>query len=109
MHRIEELSDRPEGFVPQNSIPFKRLVPLDEIIALTLGKGVNTKAVKGLYENLVKEGGTEFNILMELSKEDLSQIAPLNAAEGIINVREGLVRVLPGYDGKYGEIRIDGD
>ena len=109
MHRIEELSDRPEGFVPQDFIPFKRLIPLDEIIALTLGKGVNTKAVKDLYELLIKEGETEFNILMELSKEELCRIAPLKVAEGIISVREGRARVLPGYDGRYGEIRIDED
>jgi uncharacterized protein (TIGR00375 family) len=37
MHRVEELSDRPEGFIPKNAIPSIHLIPLEEIIAEGLG------------------------------------------------------------------------
>ena len=31
-HRIEELSDREEGYRPENAKPFESLVPLPEVI-----------------------------------------------------------------------------
>ncbi|WP_205006657.1 hypothetical protein, partial [Escherichia coli] len=33
LNRVEQLADRPEGFEPENAIPFKSLIPLEEIIA----------------------------------------------------------------------------
>jgi uncharacterized protein (TIGR00375 family) len=39
MHRVEALADRPAGTMPPRAIPFKRLVPLEEIIAAAVGKG----------------------------------------------------------------------
>jgi len=37
MNRVCQLADRPEGFVPQDAIPYKSLVPLSEIIAEAKG------------------------------------------------------------------------
>jgi uncharacterized protein (TIGR00375 family) len=37
LNRVEKLADRPEGFKPENAIPFKSLIPLEEIIADALG------------------------------------------------------------------------
>ena len=60
MHRVEELSDRPEGFIPKNAIPSIHLIPLEEIIAEALGFRVGTKAVEAEYERLMERGGSEF-------------------------------------------------
>jgi uncharacterized protein (TIGR00375 family) len=43
MHRVEELADRPEGFIPRNAIPSIHLIPLEEIIAAALGVGWGPK------------------------------------------------------------------
>jgi uncharacterized protein (TIGR00375 family) len=108
MNRVDALADRPEGFKPDNAIPFKNLIPLDEIIAETKGVKKGSTAVEKDYMSLVTQFGTEFNILIKLSKEDLlSKLSP-RIAEGIIRVRDGKVEIKAGYDGEYGIISIFG-
>ena len=65
LNRVEELADRPEGFVPKNAIPFKNLIPLQEIIADSIRTSVASKEVLRLYNNLIVNLGTEFDILLE--------------------------------------------
>lgn len=106
MHRVEELADRPPGFVPQGAIPTKHLVPLDEIIAAALGCGVETTAVKKEYDRLISIAGTEFNLLLYFGEKELARFTPAKILNGIINVRQGKVEVLPGFDGVYGKVKI---
>jgi uncharacterized protein (TIGR00375 family) len=106
MNRVSELADRPEGFVPENSIPYKRMIPLAEIIADTIGVGEASKAVKAEYQAIVPRLGTELEVLMELSEDKLLKELPIKIAKAIINVRNGNVNILPGYDGEYGTIEI---
>ena len=106
LHRGEELADRAEGFQLESGSPFKRLVPLDQIIADARGVGVGSKAVEQEYMDLVQRVGTEFEILVDLSEEQLRKSLPPKVAEGILRVRKGQIEILPGYDGEYGEVRI---
>jgi len=106
MHRVESLADRPQGFVPEGAIPGRHLVPLEEILAAALEKGVGTKTVTDLYDTLTHRLGTEFDILLNLSEDELSDCAPSRVIEGIMRVREERVQAIPGYDGVYGEIQI---
>ena len=106
LNRVAELADKPEGFKPPNAIPFKSLVPLAEIIAETLGRGVATKEVIKHYQNLIGKLGPEFNILLNASIKDLKSATLPEIAEGIIKVREGKISIEPGYDGVYGKVRI---
>ena len=106
LNRVEELADRPEGFKPENAIPFKSLIPLEEIIADALGQGVGTIEVEKEYEKLIEKFGNEFNILIDVPRQDLETVTLPEIAEGIIRVREGKVFIEPGYDGVYGKIRI---
>jgi uncharacterized protein (TIGR00375 family) len=106
LNRVEELADRPEGFKPEGVIPFKSLVPLEEIIADVLGQGTGTKQVEKEYNGLVEKLGSEFNVLLDASKEKLASVTLPEIVEGIIKVREGRVIKEPGYDGVYGKIRI---
>lgn len=106
LNRVEELSDKPEGFKPVDALPFKNLVPLEEIIASALGVTTGTKQVETEYKNLIDKFGSEFNVLLETSRSELGLVTLPEVAEGITRIREEKVYVEPGYDGVYGKIRI---
>jgi PHP family Zn ribbon phosphoesterase len=109
MNRVEHLADRPAGFVPPNSIPFKNLIPLDEIIADAKGIGKASQGVEREYRSCIARLGTEFEILNKIPKETLVKNLSGRIAEGILRVREGKVHIQAGYDGEYGKIAIFSD
>jgi uncharacterized protein (TIGR00375 family) len=109
MHRVEELSDRPEGFVPEGAIPCNHLIPLQEVIAEALGQGVETKGVQNEYLRLVSVFGSEFRILLDLPLEEMEKNVPAKVLEGIKRVRDGDLHIVPGHDGVYGQIQIFGE
>ncbi|MFH1582309.1 MAG: endonuclease Q family protein [bacterium] len=106
LNRVEELADREEGFIPPDRIPFKSLVPLNEIIADVIGVGTASKEVGKEYDNLISSIGSEFEVLLESQESVLKSITSPEIAEGIIKVREGKVVKSPGYDGVYGKISV---
>jgi len=106
MNRVDTLADRPEGFVPKGSVPYKRMIPLSEIISDVLGVGDGSKAVEKEYSAIVPRVGTEFEVLTEVRKDELLTKLPKKIAKAIINVRNGNVNILPGFDGEYGKIEI---
>jgi len=106
MHRVDELADRPEGETPAHTIPFRRIVPLEEIIAEALGVGVGTQAVEREYHNLIYHCGTEFNVLLDTPEETLRSATTPKIAEGLLRMRQGRVVVEPGYDGEFGKVRL---
>jgi len=105
--RVEELADRPAGFKPKGTVGFVRLLPLSEIIATVLGvDSPSTQQVWNIYNLLVERFGGEYSVLMDASKEALSKIVDERIAEAIIRIREGQIKVVPGYDGVYGQLVI---
>ncbi|MDO8639447.1 MAG: endonuclease Q family protein [bacterium] len=104
LSRIEILADKPEGFIPANAIPFYSLVPLEEVIADSLGKNTGTKEVVKEYNNLIEKAGSEFDILLNIPREELEKMSLPQIVDGIIKIREGKVFKDPGYDGVYGKI-----
>ncbi|MEA3295682.1 MAG: endonuclease Q family protein [Patescibacteria group bacterium] len=106
MNRVEQISDKPQGFKSKNFVPFKSLIPLREIIAECVGTGVATKRVTEQYNNLIKNFENEFNILLNVSQSDLCSATLSQIAEGIIKARNGDINIEPGYDGVFGKIKI---
>ncbi len=108
LNQIEQMADVPEvrvGDVPGHAVPYKSIIPLREIIADVLQKGVNTKTVTKAYDEIVNVG-TEFYILLHAQREKILAHAPEEIVEGIMRVREGRVHVEPGYDGVFGRINV---
>ncbi len=109
LHRVFDLSDREFGFVPEDAIPAKHLIPLSEIIASVLNAGSLTKKVSGMYMDMIKKGGSEFSILLDIDFSELKNLFGQDIAKAIKKVREGKVHIKPGYDGVYGKIEIPKD
>jgi len=108
LHRVEELADRPEGFIPKDAIPFKTLLPLYEIISFAWGSGeLYSKKVLQEHDKLIEKFGNELNILLNIPKEELLKATNEKIAEAIIKVREGKEKYKPGYDGNYGVVIFD--
>lgn len=106
LHRVEDLADRAEGFVPEGAVPYRNLVPLEEIIAEANGSKPGTVGVREEYFKLCKALGGEFNVLLDAPVEEVFKLSSARIAEGLRRVREGRVSIAPGYDGVFGEISI---
>jgi uncharacterized protein (TIGR00375 family) len=102
--RVEELADRPEGFIPKNAIGYMHLLPLSEIIAAALEvDSPSTQHVWNIYNKLVEKFGDEYTVLIDAPRQALENITDQRIAEAIVRVREGRIKVIPGYDGIYGQ------
>lgn len=109
LQRVEELADRPEGYVPPGAIPFKRLLPLYEVISFSTGVNrLYAKSVLDLQDRLINRFGDELTVLLETKEEELAKFVPPKIARAILASREGRVKVVPGYDGAYGVPVFDG-
>ena len=109
VNRLEKLADRPEGFKPDNAVPFKNLIPFMEIIAEAKSLGKASINVEREYRAYLAKFGTEFNILLKVSKDELLRSLPSKVVDGILRVRSGKVNIKAGFDGEYGTISIFGD
>ncbi|MDI3496271.1 MAG: hypothetical protein PWQ35_292 [Patescibacteria group bacterium] len=107
LNRVEELSDRPPGFKPKTALSFKKLIELDKIIKEVYNiRNRQSLKVQKEYDRLISLFGSELNILLKLDLDELkSEVSPL-ILEGIKKVREGNLEITPGYDGRYGSLKI---
>jgi len=107
--RVEELADRPACYRPENEIGYLHLLPLSEIIAAVLNVTYpSVQKVWEIYNALVARFGDEYSVLIDASFEEMSKIVEPTIAEAIVRVREEKVKVIPGYDGVYGQLVICG-
>ncbi|WP_343208806.1 UvrD-helicase domain-containing protein [Anaerolentibacter hominis] len=106
LHRVEELADRAEGYLPAHRNPFESLVPLPEVIAGSTGRTPASAKVQETYYALLRELGPEFPILRNVPVDEIRRIAGPCVAEGIHRLRRGEVSRVPGYDGEYGTIQL---
>lgn len=113
--RVEELADRPPGFQPRGKPGYIHLLPLQELIALTvLGEDYSTADLQGrqvysLYKAIVDRIGSEFKVLLETPLEKLIESGVDRRLVNLISLqRAGKLRVAPGYDGVYGRVILPG-
>lgn len=105
MSRVEELADRPAASA-EGRIPYRHLIPLEEIIAEALETQPGAAAVRDEYLRLVQRCGSEFAILLDVPLDEVARHTRPRVVEGLRRVREGRVLIRPGYDGVFGEIHI---
>ncbi len=105
-HRVEELADRPEGYVPEGATPFKKLIPLSEIISIIRKKGIATKYVWEEYMKWIQKFNTELNLMIYADEEEIKRFDK-KIGNIIIKLRENKIKVKPGYDGEYGTPILD--
>ena len=117
-YRLEALAAREEAVQAEDGFltdpegkrpPFRRLVPLREVLAEALGRGAGTKGVQSLFSRLVQEVEPELELLQRAPLERIASVAGERVAEGIGRVRRGQMTVQLGYDGVYGKVRIWGE
>lgn len=85
---------------------FVSMVPLNEILAEALGVGTGTQKVYDAYLSLVGNLGSEFSVLMKAGISDIANYSNGRVAEAIAKVRKGELVIEPGYDGKFGIVKI---
>ena len=104
-YRVEELADRSE---PKNPPEFKKLIPLTELISKIYGiKLLGSKKIWEVYNTLIKNFNTEYNILLNVEAEELEKVIHTKLVSLIIKNRNQELNLLAGYDGVYGEIVLD--
>ena len=103
-NRVEEIAAFPHGHKPKNAKPFYRLLPLHEVIALAIGGNLEGKKTWEIYNELIKNFGSELQILLHSSKEALlGKRFDAKLVDLILKNREEKIKVSPGYDGEYGK------
>lgn len=104
--RISEIADYDEPKHPNFRPKYVHLMPLAELIATVLDKGVTTKTVQSRWQKLIDVFGTEIDVLISVSLDEIRKIDSTIA--GIIeSFRKGTIDVVPGGGGQYGKILFD--
>ena len=126
--RVEELAARPssssagaaETLAREDGLaasgkgrpPFRSLVSLDQALSEALRVGVNAKRVRTAYTALVDAFGNELTVLLDAPISDIAialQPHGPRVAEAIQRIRDGDIHIQPGYDGKYGTVKVWAD
>jgi uncharacterized protein (TIGR00375 family) len=103
--RVRELADLETPRHPSHRPPYLHLIPLSEIISLALERGVNTKTVKEVWENLILQFGSEIAVLLDSKPEDIEGLNE-RVVYAISSFKKGRIILEPGGGGKYGTIKL---
>ncbi len=100
--RILMLANTPENIHPKFRPPYLHLIPLAEIIQISLdAKDPNKPEVQSLWKNFVERFGNENNALIDAPINELKEVSEL-VSEKINSFRNKWVFYIPGGGGNYG-------
>jgi uncharacterized protein (TIGR00375 family) len=106
MHRVMELADREDPFYPPNSPSYYSLIPLVEVLSEIFSRGPATKTVFQEYVKLIGMFDSEFNLLLNVSVQEISERYSPILGESINRIRKGKVIRRAGFDGEFGVIKV---
>lgn len=101
--RISEIADYEKTRSPDFRPPYIHLMPLAEIISSIYDKGVTTKTVQGVWQNLIDSFGTEIDVLINAPLEEIGKVDS-KVCNGIKGFRDKSLKIIPGGGGQYGKI-----
>ena len=82
---------------------------LEQIIVEGVSVGHNSKRVQAEYGRLIGEFGSELAVLTETPTSEVATVAGKRIADGLARVRWGEIVIEPGYDGRYGVVKVWSD
>ena len=104
LHRIIELSDKSKNIAAKTSC-FKT-IPLLEILSEIYQLNSGSKKLMVCYNKLLEQFGPELYILNFIGIDELKKSGNYLLAEAVKRMRKNEVIITPGFDGKYGSIKI---
>ncbi|HWQ48164.1 MAG TPA: TIGR00375 family protein [Methanosarcina sp.] len=105
--RVNELADFKEPKHPEHRPPYIHLIPLAEIIQMSLGHAsVQTKGVQTAWNKLIERFGNEVKALIYSEPEDLKVVGDDRIVNAILAFRKGNVIIHPGGGGQYGWLEL---
>lgn len=107
--RVEKLADRPEGYLPKNAVPFKKVLPLHELVASVYSSALTTNKVMTVAESLITHFGSELHVLLNAPLDEIAKLSHPKIARVVELNREGKLRVKAGFDGEYGVLQLEGE
>ena len=88
--------------IPKKRPPYFHIIPLGEIICRVLGtSSPGTKRCRTLYDQFIRQFGTEIQILTVVTMDDLARV-DLDTALAIDAFRCSRIQLTPGGGGHYG-------
>ena len=105
LHRVMELADREQPLHRPDAPEVFSLIPLPEVLGELLSTGPSSREVMRQYALTISRFGPEFNLLLQTPLEEISRQSPL-LGEAVSRIRSRRVIRQPGYDGKFGMIRL---
>lgn len=110
LYRVNELSKTSENNNKKEN-NYYSIAPLKMVISEVVGKGQTSKGVCEIYNNIIRKGYSEFDILVFLNEDKLDEILSdirekIRIKQAIIDVRNKNINKIPGYDGIFGKIEL---
>lgn len=104
-YRVSSLADRTES-KQEKRVDY--IIPLAELISAATGvKSTTSKTVLRQYHQMIERFGSEFHILSDLDLQSQGVDSKLTTIlQAIAQMRNGEVKISPGYDGRFGLISL---
>ncbi len=106
LHRVAQLADRAQIETRPHRKPFHSIIPLKEILSEVLHVGAGSAKVDRAYHQLLQKAGSEFDILLNTSLDDLKPALNELLLEALRRMRAGEIHIEEGFDGQFGVIRV---
>lgn len=106
LHRVMELADRQTPLHPLKAPGFSSLIPLVEVLSEIFSRGPATKTVLQEYGKVISRFGSEFNLLLNVGVDEISERYSPVLGEAVDRIRQGKVIRRAGFDGEFGLIKV---
>jgi uncharacterized protein (TIGR00375 family) len=106
--RINEIANWTEPHHPDHRPKYLDFIPLIEILRAVRGiRNKNAKSLESLYDQIIAEIGTEFQILVDIPLERLQKFEDGKLTTVINAFRTQKVNYIPGGGGTFGQITFN--